>query len=135
MPRLLLCTLCDDVRVEVAGKHTLVGLFDTFNVVDFEQPLPTFRVFARIGLETAGTHPLLLSFETDAGDFRIESQSRLDARVPSEVSGLHESTFIATMNGLQIPRPGRYLVRLAVAGVDLGGCAFVARAMATPTLQ
>jgi len=133
MPQLLLCTLCDDVRVELAGKHTLVGLFDTFNVVDFGQPLPTFRVFARIGVDVAGLHPLVMHFETDAGDFRVETQSHLDARLPSEVSGLHESTFIATVNALRLPRPGRYLVRLMVAGTDVGGCAFVARAV--PTLQ
>ena len=56
MPQLLLCTLCDDVRFELGNKHTLVGLFDTFNVADFAQPLPPFRVFARFALDTPGSH-------------------------------------------------------------------------------
>ena len=43
MSQLLFCTLCDDVRFELGNKHTLVGLFDTFTVADFAQPLPSFR--------------------------------------------------------------------------------------------
>ena len=46
MAQLLVCMLCDDVRFELGNKHTLVGLFDTFNVADFAQALPPFRVFA-----------------------------------------------------------------------------------------
>src|SRR5262245_18152895 len=110
MAQLLLCTLCDDVRFEVGNKHTLVGLFDTFNVTDFGQPLPPFRVFARIALDAPGSHPVGLSITSADGDFRVEVQGRLEARAPSEVSGRFETVFAATLSSLRIPRPGRYEV-------------------------
>jgi hypothetical protein len=135
MPRLLLCTVCDDVRFEMSHKHTLVGLFDTFNVADFAQPLPTFRVFARIGLESPGTHPLMLRITGASGPFRLEIAGSLDARAPSEVSGFYEAVFTATIAALRIPGPDRYQVRLEVDGTDIGGCTFLAVAMSRPTLQ
>lgn len=135
MPQLLLCTLCDDVRFEVGNKHTLVGLFDTFNVADFAHPLPPFRVFARIALDAPGTHPAVLHIANAEGDFRVEVSGRLDARAPSEVSGRFETVFAATLAALRVPRPGRYDVRLSVAGEDVGGTAFLAVAAARPTLQ
>ena len=135
MPQLLLCTLCDDVRFELGNKHTLVGLFDTFNVADFAQPLPPFRVFARLALDAPGTHEVRLQIANDEGDFRVEVVGRLDARVPSEVSGRFESIFAATLAALRLPRPGRYEVRLSVGGHDVGGCAFLAIGIAKQTLQ
>jgi hypothetical protein len=133
--QLLFCTLCDDVRFEHGNKHTLVGLFDTFNVADFAHPLPSFRVFARIALDAAGTHPVTLTITSADGDFRVEVAGRLEARAPSEVSGRFESVFAAALAALRVPRPGRYEVRLAVDGEDVGGCAFLAVPAARPTLQ
>jgi hypothetical protein len=135
MPHLLLCTLCDDVRFELGNKHTLVGLFDTFNVADFAQPLPVFRVFARIALDAPGTHPIALRITNADGDFRVEVTGRLDTRTPSEVSGRFESVFAATLAALRVPRPGRYQVELSVDGHAIGGCAFLALPAAPPTLQ
>jgi hypothetical protein len=135
MPQLLLCTLCDDVRFELGNKHTLVGLFDTFNVADFAQPLPPFRVFARIALDAPGSHPVTLTVANADGDFRVEVAGRLEARAPSEVSGRFEAVFAAGLNALRLPRPGRYDVRLTVDGQDVGGSAFLAVAAARPTLQ
>jgi len=135
MPQLLLCTLCDDVRFELGNKHTLVGLFDTFNVADFAQPLPPFRVFARFALDTPGSHEVKLQIVNAEGDFRVEVVGRLEARAPSEVSGRFESIFAATLAALRLPRPGRYEIRLSVGNDDLGGCAFLAVGAAKPTLQ
>ena len=72
MAQLLLCTLCDDVRFELGNKHTLVGLFDTFNVTDFAQPLPPFRVFARLGARCAGDASGRPQHRSADGDFRVE---------------------------------------------------------------
>ncbi len=135
MGQLIFCTLCDDVRFELGNKHTLVGLFDTFNVADFAQPLPPFRVFARFALDTPGSHPVSLRIENAEGDFRVEVVGRLEARTPSEVSGRFESVFAATLASLRVPRPGRFELRLSVDGQDVGGCAFLALASASPTLQ
>lgn len=125
MPRLFLCTLCDDVRFEVGGKHTLIGLFDTFNVADFAQALPRFRLFARIGLEQPGAHPLTLRITDAEGAFHQELTGTLEARTPSEVSGLHDTVFTATIAHLHVPRPGRYLFELSIDGTTLGGCAAI----------
>lgn len=135
MPALLLCTLCDDVRFELGNKHTLIGLFDTFNVTDFAQPLPTFRVFVRFALDAPGPHPVALRITNAEGDFRVDITGRLDARAPSEVSGRFESVFSATLTALRLPRPGRYEIRLSVGGHDVGGCAFLAVGAPPPTLQ
>jgi hypothetical protein len=135
MPQLLLCTLCDDVRFELGNKHTLVGLFDTFNVADFAQPLPPFRVFARFALDAPGSHEIRLQILSAEEDFRVEVTGRLEARAPSEVSGRFESIFAATLAALRVPRPGRYEVRLTVGGHDVGGCAFLALGVAKQTLQ
>jgi hypothetical protein len=123
MSQLLFCTLCDDVRFELGNKHTLVGLFDTFNVADFAQPLPAFRVFARFALDSPGSHPVGLCIVNADGD------------TPSEVSGRFESVFAATLAALRVPRPGRYELRLSVNGEELGGCAFLAIPATSPTLQ
>src|SRR5262245_19810357 len=135
MPQLLMCTLCDDVRFELGNKHTLVGLFDTFNVADFAQPLPPFRVFARFALDTAGVHPVGLRIANAEGDFRVEVTGRIETRSPSEVSGRFESVFAATLAALRVPRPGRYEVQLSVDGREVGGCAFLAVEVKRPTLQ
>jgi hypothetical protein len=135
MAQLLVCTLCDDVRFELGNKHTLVGLFDTFNVADFAQPLPAFRVFARFALDGAGTHPVVLRIVNPEGDFRVEVTGRLEARTPSEVSGRFETVFAATLAALRIPRPGRYEIQLSIDGREVGGCAFLAVAIGQPTLQ
>ncbi len=135
MPQLLLCTLCDDVRFEMGNKHTLVGLFDTFNVADFAQPLPAFRVFARFALDAPGAHPVGLRITNAEGDFRVEVAGRLEARAPSEVSGRFESVFAATLASLRVPRPGRYDVQFVVSGQEMGGCAFLAVPAGRPTLQ
>src|SRR5262249_20307054 len=119
MPQLLLCTLCDDVRFELGNKHTLVGLFDTFNVADFA--LPPLRVFARFAVHTRGGHEVKLQIVNAEGDFRVEVVGRLEARAPSEVSGRFESIFAATLAALRLPRPGRYEIRLSVGDEDLGG--------------
>ncbi|MCW5893055.1 MAG: hypothetical protein KIT14_21270 [bacterium] len=135
MPQLLLCTLCDDVRFEVGNKHTLVGLFDTFNVTDFAQPLPPFRVFARLAVDAPGTHTVVLRIQHVETDFRVEVTGRVDARQPSEVTGRFEAIFSATLPAIRLPGPGRYDVRFAIGGTDIGGCAFLAHEVTRPVLQ
>src|SRR5574341_2408830 len=58
MAKIILATLCDDVREEKTGKFSLMGLFDRFLVTDFRAPLPPFWLFVQIGCETEGEHSL-----------------------------------------------------------------------------
>jgi hypothetical protein len=135
MPQLLLCTLCDDVRFEVGNKHTLIGLFDTFNVSDFSQPLPSFRVFARLAVDAPGSHKVLLLIQHVETDFRVEVTGRVDARQPSEVTGRFEAIFSATLAAIQLPGAGRYNVRFTIGSTDIGGCAFLVHEVTKPVLQ
>ena len=127
MPQLLLCTLCDDVRFELGNKHTLVGLFDTFNVADFAQPLPPFRVFARFALDAPGTHPVGLTV--------VERRRRLPRRGGRAAGGAHaergERPLRERVRGDARVRCAcrardATSVRLSVDGQEVGGCAFLA---------
>ncbi len=135
MPQVLLCTLCDDVRTEVGNKHTLVGVFDSFNVVDYEQPLPKFHVFAKFGIEAGGTYPFRLTVSDDAGEMRSELRGEFEARERSDASGLFEGVLNLAIAGMQIPRAGRYTVRFTIGDTSLDGCAFVARTLERSTIH
>ena len=41
-PDVLLAALCDDVRHELSGKVSLMGIFDTFNVAAYTARCPRF---------------------------------------------------------------------------------------------
>jgi hypothetical protein len=135
MPTLLLCTLCDDVRIEQSGKHMLIGLFDRFTVGDFARTLPNFHVFAKIGVDDEGQYPVSVRLASHEGDFDVELQGQLNARLRSEATDLFEAVLDLCVTGLRVPRPGRYHVRLTVDGRELGGCAFVVDAAVPPTVQ
>src|SRR5438067_4833566 len=116
MPRLVTCLLCDDVRYELGGKQTLVGLFDQFNVVDFSQPLPSFKIFVRLAVDDEGEFPIAIRLLSREGDFRIELPGQFSAQDRSEVSGLYEGVVALAINGMRVPRPGHYDVRIVVGG-------------------
>jgi hypothetical protein len=133
--KLLLCTLCDDVRVEQNGKHILIGLFDSFSILDFTQPLSSFKLFARIGVGEEGKHPFAMTLRSDAGDFKIELGGEMQAVTRSEVTDLFEGVLILNIGGLRIPRPGRYHIHLKLGTREIGGVTFMVKSAAPPTLQ
>lgn len=117
----MVALLCDDVRNELRGKVSLMGLFDSFTVADASKPLPAFRIYARLGVETPGEHPVRLRIESEAKDFRFELPGKIDARQASAASGLCEATLTLGIRGLEVPRAGRYQIRFVVDGLDLEG--------------
>src|SRR5688572_23295125 len=78
--QLLLCVLCDDVRQELAGKISLMGLFSNFGVTDFTQPLPPFHIVTRIGVKSEGHHGVKMRLASQEGDFVLELPGELQAR-------------------------------------------------------
>lgn len=136
MPRVLLSTLCDDVRQERSGKHILIGIFDQFTVTDFSAPLPGFRLFAQIGLETEGSHRLAIRISSEETGFRVELAGQI--RAQGERSPSYEM-FIGTLNiaiaRILIPAAGRYKITFVIDGEDFPGPEFFARSANPPTIQ
>jgi hypothetical protein len=119
--RVMVALLCDDIRSEVRGKVSLMGLFDNFTVSDLNKPLPSFRIYARLGVEKPGEHAVRLQIISEAKDFRFELPGKLSARDPSAASGLCEAPLTLGIRGLQVPRVGRYQIRFVVDGLELEG--------------
>jgi hypothetical protein len=134
-PEILLAALCDDVRHEVSGKVSLMGIFDTFNVAAFTAPLPSFHIFAKIGVAAEGSHPVTLRIRSEEGDFRTELAGQMMTQGRDELSGCYVANIDLAINGMSIPRPGKYQVIFEVDGHELGAGGFVARTAAPPRLQ
>jgi len=133
--RILLCTLCDDVRLEVGNKHTLVGLFDVFDVADFAHALPAFCVFARLAVDRPGKHPFALRLVDGEGDVRMELSGHIDARQPNEASGLFEGIVSAKLVGVRVARPGRHRVEFVIGGKALEACGVLVRVAVPRVVQ
>jgi len=121
---LLIAALCDDVRTELRGKVSLMGLFDNFSVGDLEKPLPPFRLYARIGVTTPGEHTVRLRIASLEDDFQVELPGKLVARETSAASGLHEAVLTLGITGLVVPRTGRYRLRFVIDDVEIDGPLF-----------
>lgn len=134
-PRILLALLCDDVRSELRGKVSLMGLFDNFSVGDLEKPLPPFRLYAKIGVTSPGEHAVRLQIANESDDFRFELPGKVTARNTSHASGLCEATLSLGIRGLQVPRPGRYRIRFVVDGRELEGPWFTVTVRERRTVQ
>jgi len=123
-PRLLIAALCDDVRTELRGKVSLMGLFDNFSVSDVAKPLPPFRLYARLGVTTPGEHAVRLRITSIEEDFQVELPGKLVARETSAASGLHEAVMTLGITGLVVPRAGRYRLRFVVDDAEVDGPMF-----------
>ena len=133
--RVMISVLCDDVRNEVRGKVSLMGLFDNFAVGDVSKPLPPFRLYARIGVTTAGEHAVRVEITSPEDDFKVELPGNLNARETSAASGLHEAVLTLGISGLVVPRPGRYLIRFFVDEFALDGPMFTVSQRERRTIQ
>jgi hypothetical protein len=133
--KILLAVLCDDVRHELSGKVSLMGIFDSFNVSAYTAPLPSFHIFAKLGVLSEGTHSVTLRILSDEGDFNTELAGQMLTQGRDEFSGRYLSNIDLAINGMTIPRPGRYLVKFVVDGQELTACGFLARTATPPKLQ
>jgi len=134
-PEILLVALCDDVRHELSGKVSLMGIFDTFNVAAYTAPLPSFHIFAKLGVESEGTHSVTLRIGSEEGDFNTEIQGQMLTQGRDELTQRYVSNVDLAINGMTIPRPGKYQVTFVVDGYELAACGFIARTAAPPQLQ
>lgn len=136
MPSLLLALLCDDVRIENNGKQILIGLFDKFNVVDFARPLPTFHIFMKVGLESPTPVEMVIRIASLQGDFgstlsgQLQPDQNLDAATERYVA-----TIDLSINGIRVPRPGRYYVAITIGTTELQAVSFFVAPITPPTVQ
>jgi hypothetical protein len=107
MTKIILATLCDDVREEKT-KFSLMGVFNQFIVQDFRAPLPVFCIFATIGFDTPGSHPVSINFRRVEGEqmFRAESTHEISAQDPATLQ--YHAIVNLRLANLTLPGPGRY---------------------------
>lgn len=107
MTRIILATLCDDVREEKT-KYSLMGVFNQFNVVDFRAPLPPFCIFATIGFDKAGSHAVSLEFRRIEGERIFRAESNHDVSVQDLATMQFHALINLRLANLTLPGPGRY---------------------------
>ncbi len=108
MPRVLFAVLCDDVRQEVAGKSSLMGIFGQFHVTDFKNPLPSFHIYAKIEFEQAGNFPIGVEFRSVEGQriFQLTGSVAVEERTQGRIVGILD----LKLENLRLPRHGDYEV-------------------------
>src|SRR3990172_3882831 len=104
MPRALMAALCDDVRQELKGKVSLMGIFSRFLVTDFSQPMPPFRIFAKLGFEGEGDHQIVVELRSAEGQriFQIRGVAHVETR--DQVTNLYTADINLGMDSLKLPR-------------------------------
>jgi len=113
MPSVLLAVLCDDVREEMRGKISLMGIFGQFMVSDFSKPLPRFRLFAKIGFESEGNHPFTVRLRSAQGENIFEFRGMARVNQEDELTSLFMANLNLAFDDLKLPRPGIYELALA----------------------
>ncbi len=120
MAKLLLATLCDDVREEKTGKISLMGLFDRFLVSDFRAPLPPFWLFAQIGCDSEGEHDLTVELRRVEGASVVRAEIKHQAIGINGITGLCHANINLRLEHLTVPGPGAYEVLLHCDGQFIG---------------
>jgi hypothetical protein len=111
----LIITLCDDIREEVAGKLSLMGLFNQFRVADFRSPMPAFWIYARVEFEQPGDYEIRTELRTVEGQgiFQLRGVTQLRP-VPTQQASLALPTadLKFKIDNLTLPRDGLYEIAL-----------------------
>jgi len=135
MPRVLLAVLCDDVRQELGGKVSLMGIFTRFNVTDFTQPMPSFHVFAKIGFEAPGDYPIDVELRSSEGQRMFQLQGMAHVEAQEQTTNLYVANLDLRMGSLKLPRPGGYEFALRCNNRQIGLVPFDAVVVTPPLVQ
>src|SRR5688572_5065432 len=100
MTKVVLATLCDDVREEKTNKYSLMGVFNQFTVGDFRTPLPPFCIFASIGFDTPGAHSITIHFRRVEGEQFFSANTTHEIAVPNPATLLYHAYINLRMNNL-----------------------------------
>lgn len=118
--------LCDDVRQETEGKVSLMGIFNEFSMVDYEQPLPRFTIHIRFGFKKEGQHVVRLEVQSEQGDFSIVQQVKVQTGDRFTLNDQYLVNLNVGVASLKIPHEGRYFVNVNVDNSDVAKIPFIA---------
>lgn len=114
MPKILIATLCDDVREEISGKVSIMGIFNQFRVADFRNAMPPFWIYTRIEFEQEGDYPVAITFRTVEGQRIFQLKAVAQVRTTREHSGQPPALVRPTadlkfkVDNFRLPRDGLY---------------------------
>lgn len=114
MPKILIATLCDDVREEISGKVSIMGIFNQFRVADFRNAMPPFWIYTRIEFEQEGDYPVEITFRTVEGQRIFQLKAVAQVRTTLERSGQPPTLVRPTadlkfkVDNFRLPRDGLY---------------------------
>ena len=120
MTRIIVAALCDDVREEKTGKFSLMGIFNRFVVHDFRVPLPAFCIFATIGFDSAGSHPISIVFRRVEGDTIFRADSIHELSLQDQATLQFHALINLRLANLTLPGTGRYEFAFECDGQCIG---------------
>lgn len=120
MTKIILATLCDDVRQEIGGKKSLMGIFSQFVVNDFRAPLPPFCLYAVLGFDESGVHSVSVEFRRVEGTqiFKADGNHTLEQQDPATQQ--YHAIINLRFNNMRLPGTGRYEFALQCDGHHVG---------------
>lgn len=118
--RLAIAVLCDDIRHELNGKFSVMGVFTQWNVRDFTRPLPPCHVFARLSFQDPGEYPFTVTFRTVQGQQLFSAEGNIQVETKDQGSELYFANIDLGLGNLSVPRPGQYEFALTVGGELIG---------------
>ncbi|MGQ7957653.1 DUF6941 family protein [Pseudomonas sp. SP16.1] len=129
MSRYAYCVFCDDIRHELAGKHSFMGVYQGKLIVT-EFPAVIHKLFAVIHIVTPQTRPfksLEVTIEYNGQEmFRLPDTEGIVRRLASHASDAsNESTFQGqvSFSPLHLEKPGMIKVKIVADGkkIPCGG--------------
>ena len=133
--QVLVAAVCDDVRHEVSNKKSLMGLFTDLSVSDYQQPLPPFTVFVKLGFQNSGTYTVGFNVNSHEGDFGFSLSGPVEATVQNEAHERYVVDMNVGLSNLKVPREGRYSVEVTVDGRAVTHIPFVVKTRKPPIVQ
>ena len=112
-----------------------MGLFTTFRVSDYQQPLPRFAVFLKLGFDEQGAHTVGLHVRSHEGDFGINLEGPVEALARDAAYGQYLVSMVLNLPDLKVPREGRYAVTVKVDDTEVTQIPFVVHTTKPPTVQ
>lgn len=133
--QVIVAVVCDDVRHEVGSKKSLMGLFTDFQVSDYQQPLPPFTIFVKLGFQESGTYTVGFNVKSHEGDFGFNFSSPIEAHGRSDAYERYVVDMNVNLRDLKVPREGRYSVEVTVDGQAVKHLPFVVKTQRPPVRQ
>lgn len=126
-PFLLATVICDTFYQDKDNKFILVGTFNTLRARQFPTQLHTFGIYiAASSLPSNGK--LVVVFRHEDEDFSLTLPGWEVRQAPEDRTEVVE--FAGKVNGLPIPKSGKYEFVILWNGIELGRRTFIA--METP---